>query len=207
MAVVLKDSKWRKWRVLRHIRTLDIVTTCRGLVTTGFKDNYTITTIISTKRWQLLLVLSFSTLRSLHPPWNKASSSVRYTLKNMYSTWTPKITAHTTTLTHTRPYPSWPPWFRRKHPKISSSAARWWSARASVTTPLWQCQYKAIYKHMKNRPSITGNFSAPLPQELHERGGIGWVGVCWGRQRREREGRGEELVIMLQWMWLQATVF
>lgn len=38
-------------------------------------------------------------------------------------------------------------------------------ARSGVTSRLTECQYKAIYKRMKNRPSITGNFSARLPQE------------------------------------------
>ena len=30
---------------------------------------------------------------------------------------------------------------------------------------LTECQYKAIYKHMKNRPQVTGNFSAPLARQ------------------------------------------
>ena len=42
---------------------------------------------------------------------------------------------------------------------------RWDSGEEGVhgdDPTLTECQYKAIYKHMKNRPSITGNFSAPL---------------------------------------------
>lgn len=50
---------------------------------------------------------------------------------------------------------------------------------------LTECQYKAIYKRMKNRPSITGNFSASLPQERHDP-------PCKkkGRHRGGRRGRG-----------------
>lgn len=47
---------------------------------------------------------------------------------------------------------------------------------------LTECQYKAIYKRMKNRPPITGNFSALLPQEA-------WPALWkWG----DKGDKGEE---------------
>ena len=90
-------------------------------------------------------------------------------------TCTPKITADTHT--HTPPYrlltPSIPveaPRDQRRGRGVASDPSR------CDDPALTECQYKAIYKRMKNRPSITGNFSAPLPQE------------AWPASRKVREG-------------------
>lgn len=108
---------------------------------------------------------------------------------------------HPNTRTHTHthyglltPHSWW------KHPEKSERDRGVASGPGRCDDPaLTECQYKAIYKRMKNRPSITGNFSALLPQEAwprEEEGG-------GGGYKDEEEGEEEEGVIMVQWMWLQ----
>lgn len=49
---------------------------------------------------------------------------------------------------------------------------------------LTECQYKAIYKHMKNRPQVTGNFSAPLARQAE---------IASKVEEDDKEGEEEEV--------------
>ena len=90
-------------------------------------------------------------------------------------TCTPKITADTHT--HTPPYRLLTPSIPVEAPRDQRRGRGVASGPSRCDDPaLTECQYKAIYKRMKNRPSITGNFSAPLPQE------------AWPASRKVREG-------------------
>lgn len=96
--------------------------------------------------------------------------------------------SHRNHSTHTQePYSAWPPSILVEGPRDHERGRGVVSGPGRRDNPaLTECQYKAIYKRMRNRPSITGNFSAPLPQEA-------WpASPKWAREAGDKEGRGGE---------------